>query len=1181
MSGTPQTRSRVSGLPTPSHRSVSGLPTPTRARSSAGAYKDVPLESDAAAMRALSDAIRANDPAQHRSNLDASGFRMGKDALDRQSSVSRASSNNISAPRASTSSLASSVASSVNSHAFDRSTSTIRPKTPASATSSMFRSTQTPRSSTTTISTRPGSRTSDVFGRTPSRSSTRHAPSLSGLDRPAEVGDYVRIDSLDVEGTIRFLGGTEFKAGVWAGVELCASDIGKGKNNGTVAGVKYFSCPPNCGVFVLATKLTRIPVRPSSVASSHSRPPSSMSGRITPASRSSMLPFKTPDPPKISAGSRASKYVGLTARQLASSKENTNTPRVGSISPTRSPARSVTSFATPKPGKPSAIGLPGPGPRRSLATSTTITPRAAAVNRNGKTESPVPDLPDLSFIRASPSRMKPIGSNGFPSSRGTPAPEQPLDSPVFKSAASDTTSALQANAQALQERIAKLVSGVPVSPKTSPTTASSPAPPFTSASTDVAPADDEVRQFIAKIEQLESELARVRSIASEAPAPAHPVDASNREDAVASALEAEKAVHASHVADLEKQIRLIQDSAKTERETLRSQLLDANAAMERSKQELDRWVAQNADLDVTVAKLKSEVSSKNDSLDVVNSALSQSNDALKSLQEKFMKSTEEFEGEKAELTMQVDELRLAGQETIALYEERLSNSEARRYDLEDVIKSLEEQLKKQAEPISAAELQARANTAAQIDNETLQEQVKHFQKRISNLEEQLDEARAAQERDEQAIMTRVTRFREAEVQLKKEIALIKQENDEIARTEASARARVEEVTEALRESDLALEDARAEIETLRGDIASLEAAASAVGAAADGADDPISKLRVELQAARIATQEKASANEALKAQVASLQTESGELDKRYRESLSVSREYQERLAEMSRVLEQRTTDLEPMRGVHSPARENKYVNGRDDSREQITGLKHVVQQLTKENAALIASSKVLESDNKMLTTETGELRESLKELEEKFEQTILREQSVLDGAGVDPSSPLLQDVATLRQAIKDAQARHEREMEQMRRRVADMEKKHARTVHDLNKEIAELENLVEAKIYREDDLEREIERLKEKLSRRTAKASSESVLSKPRETVGASNPNGSTQKTLHENVNDDLTCEVCGERGHDLLTCHLVFDSPRKSAAPSSTPQPDESWCQDCESKGHNTETCPYSQDVF
>ena len=241
MSGAPQTpgnRPRISGLPTPGHRSVSGLPTPSRSRSAAGAYKDVPLENDTEAMRALSEAIRANDPSLHRSNLDGLSFGMG---MDRQSSVSRASSSNITAPRASTSSLASSVASSINSYAFDRSTSTVRPKTPASATSSIFRSTQTPRSSTTTVSTRPASRTSDVFGRASSRLSSRHAPSYSGVDRPVEVGDYVRIDSLDVEGTVRFLGETKFKAGVWAGVELSASDVGKGKNDGTVSG--YVSRP--------------------------------------------------------------------------------------------------------------------------------------------------------------------------------------------------------------------------------------------------------------------------------------------------------------------------------------------------------------------------------------------------------------------------------------------------------------------------------------------------------------------------------------------------------------------------------------------------------------------------------------------------------------------------------------------------------------------------------------------------------------------------------------------------------------------------------------------------------------------------------------------------------------------------------------------------------------------------
>lgn len=40
-------------------------------------------------------------------------------------------------------------------------------------------------------------------------------------------------------GTLRFCGSTEFSAGLWAGVEL---DKAEGKNDGSVAGVQYFTC---------------------------------------------------------------------------------------------------------------------------------------------------------------------------------------------------------------------------------------------------------------------------------------------------------------------------------------------------------------------------------------------------------------------------------------------------------------------------------------------------------------------------------------------------------------------------------------------------------------------------------------------------------------------------------------------------------------------------------------------------------------------------------------------------------------------------------------------------------------------------------------------------------------------------------------------------------------------------
>jgi CAP-Gly domain-containing linker protein 1 len=128
-------------------------------------------------------------------------------------------------------------------------------------------------------------------------------------------------------------------------------------------------------------------------------------------------------------------------------------------------------------------------------------------------------------------------------------------------------------------------------------------------------------------------------------------------------------------------------------------------------------------------------------------------------------------------------------------------------------------LRTQAEPISTAELTARATTAAQIDNETLQEQVTHLQSRISFLDDQLHDARAAADAHEQAYAARMTRFRESEVQLKKDLEIAIAEKGTFINAEATALARVQEISTALQESDAALEDARAEIELLRSDMA--------------------------------------------------------------------------------------------------------------------------------------------------------------------------------------------------------------------------------------------------------------------------------------------------------------------------------------------------------------------------
>uniref|UniRef100_A0A3P8WDN4 Si:dkeyp-47f9.4 n=1 Tax=Cynoglossus semilaevis TaxID=244447 RepID=A0A3P8WDN4_CYNSE len=67
------------------------------------------------------------------------------------------------------------------------------------------------------------------------------------------LGDRVMIARQKV-GTLRFCGNTDFSGGLWAGVEL---DKPEGKNDGSVAGVHYFSCQFKHGIFAPLSKISK------------------------------------------------------------------------------------------------------------------------------------------------------------------------------------------------------------------------------------------------------------------------------------------------------------------------------------------------------------------------------------------------------------------------------------------------------------------------------------------------------------------------------------------------------------------------------------------------------------------------------------------------------------------------------------------------------------------------------------------------------------------------------------------------------------------------------------------------------------------------------------------------------------------------------------------------------------
>ncbi|XP_011505399.1 PREDICTED: kinesin-like protein KIF13A [Ceratosolen solmsi marchali] len=67
-----------------------------------------------------------------------------------------------------------------------------------------------------------------------------------------EIGESVLVRPYSYSGVVAYIGPTEFATGIWIGVEL---DTPTGKNDGTINGRRYFSCPNKCGIFVKIDKL--------------------------------------------------------------------------------------------------------------------------------------------------------------------------------------------------------------------------------------------------------------------------------------------------------------------------------------------------------------------------------------------------------------------------------------------------------------------------------------------------------------------------------------------------------------------------------------------------------------------------------------------------------------------------------------------------------------------------------------------------------------------------------------------------------------------------------------------------------------------------------------------------------------------------------------------------------------
>jgi len=123
-----------------------------------------------------------------------------------------------------------------------------------------------------------------------------------------KIGDRVWVGGTK-PGIIAYIGETQFAPGEWAGVVL---DQPVGKNDGSVANIRYFQCDPKRGVFSRLTRLTRAPLTDG--GDDHSFLPSSPPSRPPSASGSRDLRLGDRVIVMSSTGSKTGmlRYIGVT-----------------------------------------------------------------------------------------------------------------------------------------------------------------------------------------------------------------------------------------------------------------------------------------------------------------------------------------------------------------------------------------------------------------------------------------------------------------------------------------------------------------------------------------------------------------------------------------------------------------------------------------------------------------------------------------------------------------------------------------------------------------------------------------------------------------------------------------------------------------------------------------------------
>ncbi|KAH6656223.1 dynein associated protein-domain-containing protein [Truncatella angustata] len=265
-----------------------------------------------------------------------------------------------------------------------------------------------------------------------------------------KVGQTIELNN-GLQGVIRFVGQTTFRPGIdWIGVELPTAN---GKNNGTVAGVHYFDCDDEHGMFVQPSAIGAIikdapapapaPTPASASASAKPKPaaatrtgrpsvgpsrPSSINADPTAARRRS-LNAPSPSPVRSRPSSIARSPTRAERPNLTTTASTTANSRTGT--PSAAPARKLSSASRPPVGAARSSMGPPNAPDPSKRRPSNAASAAATSATRPTTSRPVSGRTSLApasrggFNRPANGRVRSTDSSG----NDSPANRSALVSP--------------------------------------------------------------------------------------------------------------------------------------------------------------------------------------------------------------------------------------------------------------------------------------------------------------------------------------------------------------------------------------------------------------------------------------------------------------------------------------------------------------------------------------------------------------------------------------------------------------------------------------------------------------------------------------------------------------------------------------------------------------------------------